>query len=96
MLTYDGIRVRKFPRDRQSRLWSGFDSGRNCRSRLRSRVMALAEAATRRAGGPIRCPAGIWDEAARHCDEQGLVTLVLVIATCNLFDRFSITAGGWW
>jgi len=36
-------------------------------------------------------PGEIWDEAARHYDEQGLVALVLMIATSNLFNRLNIT-----
>jgi AhpD family alkylhydroperoxidase len=36
-------------------------------------------------------PDSIWDEAARHYDEQGLAALILMIATTNLFNRLNAT-----
>ena len=48
---------------------------------------ALAEAITRIADQADPVPDAIWDEAARHYDEQGLATLVLMISTANLFTR---------
>jgi hypothetical protein len=43
-------------------------------------------------------PDEIWDEAARHYDEEGLAAL-LPIATTNIFNRFNIptrqVAGAW-
>ena len=33
----------------------------------------------------------IWDEAAKHYDEQGLAALVLMIAITNLFNRLNVT-----
>jgi FlaA1/EpsC-like NDP-sugar epimerase len=32
-----------------------------------------------------------WEEAARHCDEQGLAALILMIATTSLFNRLNAT-----
>lgn len=62
-------------------------------------ALALAEAATRIADRPDPVPDEIWDEAARHYDEQGLAALVLMIATTNLFNRLNLTtrqvAGAW-
>lgn len=62
-------------------------------------ALALAEAATRLADRPGPVPDEIWDEAARHYDEQGLAALVLMIATTNLFNRLNLTtrqvAGAW-
>jgi AhpD family alkylhydroperoxidase len=62
-------------------------------------ALALAEAATRLADRPDPVPDEIWDEAARHYDEQGLAGLVLMIATSNLFNRLNIptrqVAGAW-
>ena len=49
----------------------------------------FAEAVTRIADQADPVPDVIWDEAARHYDEQGLATLVLMISTANLFTRLS-------
>ncbi len=54
-------------------------------------ALALTEAATRLADRADPVPDEIWDEASRHYDEQGLATLVLVIATTNLFNRLNAT-----
>jgi hypothetical protein len=35
-------------------------------------------------------PDEIWDEAARHYDEQALAALVLWIATVNVFNRINV------
>ena len=44
-------------------------------------------------------PDEVWDEAARHYDEEGLAALVLAIATTNVFNRLNVTtrqvAGEW-
>jgi AhpD family alkylhydroperoxidase len=62
-------------------------------------ALALAEAATRLADSPDPVPDAIWDEAARHYDEQGLASLVLKIAVTNVFNRLNrVTrqqAGAW-
>jgi AhpD family alkylhydroperoxidase len=50
-------------------------------------ALALAEAVTRLADQANPVPDAIWNEAVRHYDEQGLATLVLMIATANLFTR---------
>jgi alkylhydroperoxidase family enzyme len=50
-------------------------------------ALALAEAITRIADQADPVPDAIWDEVARHYDEQGLATLVLMISTANLFTR---------
>jgi AhpD family alkylhydroperoxidase len=36
-------------------------------------------------------PDEVYDEAARYYDEQGLATLILMIATANLFNRLHVT-----
>ena len=60
---------------------------------------ALAESMARLGdrAGPV--PDEIWDEAARHYDEQGLAALVLMIDVTNLFNRLNATtrqvAGAW-
>jgi AhpD family alkylhydroperoxidase len=62
-------------------------------------ALALAEAATRLSDRADPVPDAIWDEAARHYDEQGLASLVLMIAITNLFNRINATtkqvAGAW-
>jgi AhpD family alkylhydroperoxidase len=54
-------------------------------------ALALTEAVTRLADRADPVPDAIWDEAARHYDEQGLAALILMIATTNLFNRLNAT-----
>ena len=62
-------------------------------------ALALAEAATRLADAADPVPDEIWDEAARHFDEQGMASLLLKIAVTNVFNRLNrVTrqvAGAW-
>jgi AhpD family alkylhydroperoxidase len=62
-------------------------------------ALALTEAVTRLSDRTDPVPDAIWDEAARHYDEQGLAALTLMIATTNLFNRLNATtrqvAGQW-
>jgi AhpD family alkylhydroperoxidase len=62
-------------------------------------ALALAEAATRLADRADPVPDAVWDEAARHYDEQGLAALTLMIAVTNMFNRLNATtrqvAGAW-
>jgi AhpD family alkylhydroperoxidase len=62
-------------------------------------ALALAEAATRLSDRADPVPDAIWEEAARHYDEQGLAALVLMIAITNFFNRINATtrqvAGQW-
>jgi len=62
-------------------------------------ALALTEAITRLADRPDPVPDEIWDEAARHYDEEGLAALLLSIATTNVFNRLNIptrqVAGAW-
>lgn len=63
-------------------------------------ALALTEAATRLADRPDAVPDEIWDDAADHYDEQQLATVILMIATTNLFNRLNATtrqlAGAGW
>lgn len=52
-------------------------------------ALALTEAVTRLADRADPVPDEIWNEAARHYDEQGLSALLLMIATTNLFNRLN-------
>jgi AhpD family alkylhydroperoxidase len=62
-------------------------------------ALDLTEAATRLADSPDPVPDEIWDEAAKHYDEQGMAALVLAIAVVNVFNRLNrVTrqpAGAW-
>ena len=53
-------------------------------------ALALAEAATRVSDRPDPVPDDVWDEAARHYDEQALAALVLQIGAINLWNRLNI------
>jgi AhpD family alkylhydroperoxidase len=63
-------------------------------------ALALAEAATRLSDRADPVPDAIWDEAAKHYDEKGLASLVLMIGLTNLFNRLNATtkhvAGAAW
>ncbi len=54
-------------------------------------ALALTEAVTRLSDRADPVPDAIWDEAARHYDEQGLAALILMLATTNLFNRLNAT-----
>jgi AhpD family alkylhydroperoxidase len=62
-------------------------------------ALALAEAVTRLSDRPDPVPDEIWNEAARHYDEQELAALILTISTTNVFNRLNVTtrqvAGAW-
>jgi alkylhydroperoxidase family enzyme len=62
-------------------------------------ALALSESVTRIADSSDPVPDAIWNEAARHFDEKTLATLVLWIATTNLFNRINAAirqpAGAW-
>ena len=54
-------------------------------------ALALTEAVTRLSDRPDPVPDAIWDEAARYYDEKELATVILMIATTNLFNRLNAT-----
>ena len=53
-------------------------------------ALALAEAMTRLADRADAVPDDVWDDAARHYDEQGLAALVVAIANINLWNRLNV------
>jgi len=53
-------------------------------------ALALAEAATRLADSADPVPDAIWEEAARHFDEKGLASILLMNAITNLFNRLNV------
>ncbi|MDI3286604.1 carboxymuconolactone decarboxylase family protein [Polyangium sp. 15x6] len=63
-------------------------------------ALALTEAATRLSDRADPVPDEIWNEAAKHYDEQGLAALILMIGLTNLFNRLNATtrqvAGAGW
>jgi AhpD family alkylhydroperoxidase len=54
-------------------------------------ALALTEAATRMSDQADPVPDDVWDEAARHYDEQELGALVLAIASINVWNRLNVT-----
>jgi AhpD family alkylhydroperoxidase len=54
-------------------------------------ALALTEAATRIADRSDPVPDDVWDEAARHYNEQQLGGLVLAITAINSWNRINVT-----
>ena len=54
-------------------------------------ALALTEAATRLSDRADPVPDEIWNEAARHYDDQALATLVIAIASINVWNRLNVT-----
>lgn len=54
-------------------------------------ALALTEGATRLADRSDAIPDEVWEEAARHYDEQQLAGLVIAIATINAWNRMNAT-----
>jgi AhpD family alkylhydroperoxidase len=54
-------------------------------------ALALTEAVTRMSDRADPVPDQIWDEAARHYDEQALAALVVAIASINVWNRLNVT-----
>jgi AhpD family alkylhydroperoxidase len=53
-------------------------------------ALALTEAVTRLADTADPVPDSVWEEAARHYDEQELAALVLSIAGVNVWNRVNV------
>jgi AhpD family alkylhydroperoxidase len=62
-------------------------------------ALDLTEAVTRLSDRPDPGPGEIWNEAARHYNEQSLAGLLLAIATINVWNRLNVStrqiAGEW-
>lgn len=54
-------------------------------------ALALTEAVTRLADREDPVSDTIWNEAAKHFDERELATLILSIATINVWNRLNAT-----
>jgi AhpD family alkylhydroperoxidase len=63
-------------------------------------ALALTEAVTRLSDRFDPVPDDVWNEAARHYDEQQLSALILMIGVTNLFNRINAStkqvAGATW
>lgn len=63
-------------------------------------ALALTEAVTRLSDRADPVPDEIWQEAARHYDEEALAALILSIALINVWNRLNVTvrmvAGAEW
>jgi len=53
-------------------------------------ALALTEAVTRLSDRPDPVPDDIWNEAARHHDERALASLLVAIATINVWNRLNV------
>lgn len=62
-------------------------------------ALALTECVTRLSDRPDPVPDEVWNEAARHYDEMALGTVVLAIASINVWNRLNVAtrqvAGEW-
>ena len=53
-------------------------------------ALALTEALTRISDRPDPVPDAVWDEAAKHYDEEALASLVIAITTINAWNRLNV------
>lgn len=62
-------------------------------------ALALTECVTRLSDRADPVPDAVWNEAARHYDEQALAALIVQIGAINLWNRLNATvkqvAGAW-
>jgi AhpD family alkylhydroperoxidase len=62
-------------------------------------ALALTEALTRISDRADPVPDAIWNEADKHFDEQELATLILAIASINVWNRLNVAVrqpvGAW-
>ncbi len=62
-------------------------------------ALALTEAMTRLSDREDPVPDEIWDNAARHFDEEALAALIMSVAMTNFYNRLNVTtrqvAGSW-
>ncbi len=54
-------------------------------------ALALTEAVTRLSDREDPVPDTVWQDAARHYDEAGLASLLLAIATINVWNRLNVS-----
>jgi AhpD family alkylhydroperoxidase len=63
----------------------------SCFTEAERAALALTEAVTRLSDQADPVPDDVWDEAARCYDERALASLILSIATTNVFNRLNVT-----
>jgi AhpD family alkylhydroperoxidase len=65
----------------------------SCFTEAERAALALSEAVTRLSDREDPVPDEIWNEAARYYDERALASLILWIATTNVFNRLNVATG---
>ncbi len=63
----------------------------SCFSDAERAALALTEAVTRLSDQTDPVPDDIWNEATRYYDERALASLLLSIATTNVFNRLNVS-----
>jgi AhpD family alkylhydroperoxidase len=62
-------------------------------------ALALTEAVTRLSDRADPVPDELWEQASEHYDEQALASLIIEIASINVWNRFNVAtrqpAGAW-
>ena len=53
-------------------------------------ALALSECVTRLSDRPDPVPDAVWDEAAKHYNEEQLAALLVAIATVNVWNRMNV------
>jgi AhpD family alkylhydroperoxidase len=71
----------------------------SCFTEAERAALELTEAVTRLSDQADPVPDDVWNQAARYYDERALASLILSIATTNVFNRLNVTtrqvAGTW-
>ncbi len=86
-----GSRTAKKAGETDERLWA-VAAWRDATSYAPSEraALALTEAVTRLSDRTDPVPDAVWDEAARHYDEEALAALVVQVAVTNVFNRLNV------
>ncbi len=86
-----GSRTAKKAGETDERLWA-VAAWRDATSYTPSEraALALTEAVTRLSDRTDPVPDAVWDEAARHYDEEALAALVVQVAVTNVFNRLNV------
>ena len=63
----------------------------SCFTEAERAALALTEAVTRLSDRADPVPDDIWNEAVRYYDERALASLILSIATTNVFNRLNVS-----
>ena len=63
----------------------------SCFTEAERAALELTEAVTRLSDQPDPVPDDVWNQAARYYDERALASLILSIATTNVFNRLNVS-----